>query len=151
MITANAYTVGLEGLAEELLEQTRKDALAPVAQAGQRLVDRMREKLSVRGGPSRPGDPPAMEEGALRDSIGRTGPYSDPGRVQIAVGVGVGNEATRRVAEWRSKGVEVFEYARLHEEGGVGAAGRRYPPRSYVRASELELQAEITADLERAL
>lgn len=151
MIRVESRTVGLENMAAELLEETRKDALGPVARAGQRLAERMREKLSARGGPSRPGDPPAMEEGALRDSIGRTGPFSDPGRVQVAVGVGVGDEAARRVADWKSKGINVFEYADLHENGGTGADGRRYPPRSFARAAEAELEAEITADLERAL
>lgn len=94
-----------------------------------------------------------MEEGALRDAIGRTGPMSDPGTVTAHVGVGVGREATRRVDEWKKKGINVFEYAKLLEEGGF--AGRdgsvRIAPRPYVRTSIEELRVEIFLDWEQAL
>lgn len=151
MFSITARTEGIEGLGLELLKETEKDALPLVARAGQKLVARAREKLSVRGGPSRPGDPPAMDRGALRDAIGRTAPYTEAGTVSLAWGVGVGDEAIARINEWKQKDVNVFEFAELHENGGTGADGRRYPPRSYIRSTEAELEAEVLADIEAGL
>lgn len=155
MIHLETRTAGLEGMAEEILKETANDTLAPMAQAGAKLVTRAREKLSVRGGPSRPGDPPAKETGDLQESVGRTAPYMRGGSVQIAWGVGVGDEARGRMREQAARlGVEeasLFKKANLHEHGGFGADGQRYPARPYIRPTEAELEAEITADLERAL
>lgn len=151
MFKISARTEGIQGLGAELLKETQEDVRPLIAQAGEKLVARAREKLDVRGGPSRPGDPPAKEEGALQDSIGRTGPFTRPGTVELAWGVGVGDEAARRVDEWKSRGINVFEYADLHENGGTGADGRRYPARSFVRSTELELEAGVVAGWETGL
>lgn len=151
MISLSSHTEGLNGLGLELLEQTADDVRPLIARAGQKLVELARKKLDVLGGPSRPGEPPAKETGALQDSIGRTGPFTRPGTVELAWGVGVGDEATARVAEWKSKGINVFEYAKLLEEGGTGADGRRYPPRPYIRSTESELEAQLESDIEAGL
>lgn len=151
MFSMTGRTEGINGLGLELLKQTEKDTLPLIARGGEKLVRRAREKLDIQGGPSRPGDPPAKEQGALQDSIGRTGPYTRPGIVELAWGVGVGDEALARVNEWKSRGVNVFEYADLHENGGTGADGRRYPPRSYIRSTEAELEAEVVFDVEAGL
>lgn len=155
MFSAVTRTEGIDGLGAELLAETQEDVLSLIARAGEKLVRRAREKLGVGGGPSRPGDPPAKETGALQDSIGRTGPYTKPGTVELAWGVGVGDEALARVNDWKSRGVNVFEYADLHEHGGVASAPgyhpRRYPARSYIRSTEQELEAEVVADWERGL
>lgn len=151
MFSVVTRTEGIDGLGAELLAETQEDVLSLIARAGEKLVRRAREKLGVGGGPSRPGDPPAKETGALQDSIGRTGPYTKPGTVELAWGVGVGDEALARVNDWKSRGVNVFEYAELHENGGVGADGRRYPARSFARSTEMELEAEVVADWERGL
>lgn len=139
----------------EAIEQTRKDLLSPLARVADRFIELARRKLSVRGGPSRPGEPPALNEGMLRDGIGRTGPYSDPGTVEIAWGFGVGEEAMRRIEEHASRRGEsvgeMFAIANLHEAGGVGADGRRFPPRAYIRPTEEELSAQVDADLQRAV
>ncbi len=153
MIGLRVRSEGLFGLSAELLKETAADVRPLIARAAERLERRMRGKLSVPNGPSQPGDPPAVDQGALRDSIGRTGPFTRPGSVAAAVGVGVGDEATRRVAEWKSRGVNVFEYADLHENGGMGGVGGsvRYPARSYARSAEAELEASIVSDWERGL
>lgn len=151
MISMSVETTGLAGFAKRLLRDTEQDALSPAARSAELAVRRARQKLSSRGGPSRPGEPPAMEEGALHDSIGRTGPFTRPGTVEIAWGVGIGDEALRRVNEWKAKDINVFEYAKLHEEGGTGADGRRYPPRSYLRSTEAEIEAQVTREIQGAL
>ncbi len=151
MFSITSRSEGLEGMGVELLEETRDDVRPLLARAGERLVSRARQKLDVSGGPSRSPAPPAMETGALRDSIGRTGPFTTPGVVELAWGVGVGDDALRRVNDWKGRGVNVFEYASLHERGGTGADGRRYPVRSYIRSTELELEADIVADWQAAL
>lgn len=153
MIGLRMRTEGINGMSAELLKQTEKDARPLVARAAVKLYRRIYEKLSVSTGPSAPGDPPAMDQGALRDTLGRTGPFTRPGTVSAAVGIGVGDEATQRVAEWKSRGINVFEYALLHEVGGHGGEGGqvRYPARSYLRTSEAELEAEIADDWARGL
>lgn len=153
MIKLRMRTEGIAGMSAELLTQTEKDARPLVARAAVKLYRRIYEKLSVSNGPAAPGEPPAMAEGALRDTLGRTGPFTQPGTVSAVVGIGVGDEATRRVAEWKERDVNVFEYALLHEEGGLGGEGGqvRYPARSYLRTSEAELEAEIAEDWARGL
>ena len=145
-------TTGVEGIGAELLEETAEDALSPVARAAMKLEERMKQKLSVRGR-SRPGDPPGLREGALRDAIGRTGPWRDADVVNAAVGVGAGDDAKRRIDDWKGRGVNIYEYARLLEEGGfAGPSGAaRIAPRPYIRTSFEELRNEIVADWEIAL
>lgn len=154
MIGLKVRTEGLDGiLAETLQKETAAVARPLVARAGERLMRRMREKLSTRGGPSRPGDPPALDTGALRDAIGRTGPFTEAGAITSAVGVGVGREAEARVRAQQGSDINVFDYADLHENGGFGGPGGtvRYPPRSFARAAEAEVEAQIVADWEAGL
>lgn len=151
MFSVRTETTGLAGLAESLLAETRDDLRPVVDSGGRKLEERARQKLSHRGGPSRPGDPPARETGALGDSIGRSEVRTASGEIEIEWGVGAGPSALARMRNWISRGVDVPAYAKLHEEGGVGAGGRRYPARSYLRSTELELEPAIDADLERAL
>jgi ElaB/YqjD/DUF883 family membrane-anchored ribosome-binding protein len=140
---------------EEIADEALEDLFSPVARAAEKVRGRMDEKLGrIQGRPSRPGEPPAEQVGALRDAVGRTGPFVDRGAegtvVAAAVGIGVGDEATRRVAKWKGRGVNVFEYAPLLERGGF-AGGNRIAARPYVRATVEELRAEILADWQREL
>lgn len=151
MIDFNARTEGLAGLSGELLRDTRKVARSTLSKASTPLAKRMRDKLSKRGGPSSPGDPPARVLGALRDAVGKDRPRRDGDTMSVMVGIGVGKAKARKVAEWKTKGVNVFEYALLHERGGIGADGRRYPPRSYARTAEEEAEPEVVAILEAGL
>ncbi|MDK1102495.1 MAG: hypothetical protein QGD93_02560 [Actinomycetota bacterium] len=143
-------TTGLEGLGPELIRETQKVARKALSSTSTVLARRMRQKLSKKGGPSAPGEAPARVEGALRDSIGKDRPRRDGDTMSVKVGVGVGRAKARKVDEWKAKGVNVFEYAALHEHGGIGADGRRYPPRSYARAAEEETEAEIDSMLRAA-
>lgn len=148
-------TKGLKGLWKNLIGETQRDALAPTAQAAAKIERKMYQKLSKRGGPARAGDPPAMDTGDLRKGIGRTGPFSRPGTVTAVVGYGVGDDAMRRISEIASdRGMtigEMFGKANIHEHGGIGAAGRRYPQRSYVRSTFDEMESEVVAAIRRAL
>lgn len=151
MFSIRTETTGLDGFDERLLAETRDDARPVVDASGRKLEERARQKLNVRGGPSRPGSPPARETGALQDSIGRSEVRTGSDEVEIEWGVGAGPAALARLRNWLGRGVDVRAYAELHEEGGIGADGRRYPARSYLRATEAELEPEIGVDLERAL
>ena len=144
-------TTGLEGLGPELIKETRKVGRSALSKVSTVLARRMRQKLSKRGSPSGPGEPPARVEGALRDSIGKDRPRRDGDKMSVAVGVGIGKAKARKVEEWKAKGVNVYEYAILQERGGIGADGRRYPPRSYARAAEEETEAEIDSMLRAVL
>lgn len=152
MISARVRTEGLEGFARSVIDETKRDARRPLSQGGDILPTRARQKLGSRGGPSRPGDPPARVLGALQDSIGRNSAYIKHGEdvVELAWGVGVGDDAERRVRAWLARGVDVFAYAKLHEEGGRGADGRRYPQRSYLRSTEAEEEGRVFRHVERA-
>jgi hypothetical protein len=136
-------TEGFEGFADDLLKSARKTSRTALSKAAAILARRMRENLNRRASPSTPGDPPARVTGALRASIGRDRPRWGDGVMSVAVGVGQGKAAMRRVEEWKAQGVNVFEYASLHEHGGMGADGRIYPPRSYARAAEMVAEPEM--------
>lgn len=155
MFKIEMETKGLKGWWKTLIGDTQRDALPPAAKAGEKIERRMFVKLSMRGGPSRAGDPPAMDTGDLREGIGRTGPFSTPGMVTVVVGYGVGDDAMRRIRKIASdRGMEIgelFGKANIHEHGGIGAAGRRFPQRSYVRSTFDEMEAEVVADIRRAL
>lgn len=143
MIRLEGETEGMEAMLESVVEENLEDAFSAVAEGGEMFTRAIRRKLGREGGPSAPGQPPAKDRGALQDSIGRTGPFIERGVVTLVVGVGVGDEALARVNAWKSKGVNVFEYAHLHEVGGIGADGRRYPARSYVRSTEMEIEGRL--------
>lgn len=143
-----AQTIGLKGLGDELIKEERKTSRTLLSKAGTILARKMREKLSKRGGPSRPGEPPARVMGALRDTVGKDRPRRRGERMFVAVGIGQGKAKTRKASEWQSRGVNVYAYALLHERGGFGANGRRYPARSFARAAEEEAENEIVALLE---
>ena len=144
-------TTGLEGLGPELIRETRKVGRSALSKVSTVLARRMRQKLSKRGSPSAPDEPPARVEGALRDSIGKDRPRRDGDKLSVSVGPGVGKAKARKVDEWKAKGVNIYEYAWTHEHGGVDKAGRRYPARSYARAAEEETEAEIDSMLQAAL
>ncbi len=146
-------TQGLEGFGEELLRGTLKVAKSALSKAATPFARQMRNNLSKRGGPARPGDPPARLEGALRDTVGKDRPRASADGLEVAVGIGigVGKAKAAKVAEWKGKGINVFEYAVLHERGGIGADGRRYPPRPYARTAEAQVEAEVDAILQELL
>ncbi len=144
-------TTGLEGLGPQLIRETQKVGRSALSKVSTVLARRMRQKLSKRGSPSSPGSPPARVEGALRDSIGKDRPRRDGDTLSVTVGVGVGRAKARKVQEWKAKGVNVFEYAALQEHGGIGANGRRYPPRPYARTAEEETEAEIDSMIQEIL
>ncbi len=145
-------TTGLEGLGPELIRETQKVGRSALSKVSTILARRMRQKLSKKGSPSAAGEAPARVEGALRDSIGKDRPRRDGDELRVTVGVGVGRAKAAKVAEWKAKGVNVFEYALLHERGGAfHADGRRYPARSYARAAEEETEAEIDSMLQELL
>ena len=142
---------GLEGFGDDLIVATRKVASSTLSRAATILARAYRNKLSKRGGPSRPGDPPARVTGALRDTVGKDRPRRDGAEMSVAVGIGMGRAKAARVAHWKAEGINVFEYAALHEHGGVGADGRRYPARSFARAAEEETEQEIVQLMEAEL
>ncbi len=147
-----AETLNLQDvLGPELLKETRKVGRSTLSKAGTILAKRMRQLLSSRGGPSRPGDPPAKETGALRSTVGKDRPRRDGDSMSVMVGIGVGKAKARKVAELKAQGTNVFEYAWNHEFGGLGAKGRRYPARSYARAAEMQSESEIVALFEKVL
>lgn len=151
MIIVEVETTGIAGIGEELLRDARAVAKSALSKAATPLARRMRNKLSQRGGPSRPGDPPARVTGALRDTVGKDRPRVDRGDISVDVGIGVGKAKARRVAHWKTEGINVFEYALLHEHGGIGADGRRFPARPFARPAEEEAEGEISAILEAEL
>lgn len=136
-------TFGLDGLGADLIRETRKIARPLVGKAGNILRKRIKDKLKKRGGPSRPGDPPAREEGALLSVIGRDRPRRLGDTFSVEVGVGAGKSAIARAEKWKGDGINVYEYAWLQEHGGIGADGRLFPARSYVRAAAEEVEAQI--------
>ena len=145
-------TLGLQDvLGPELLKETRKVGRATLSKAGTILARVMRQKLSARGGPSRPGDPPAKVLGVLRSTVGKDRPRRRGDKLYVDVGIAAGRAKTRKAIEWKAKGHNVYAYAKLQEEGGLGAGGRRYPARSYARAAEMEAEREIVSLFESAL
>ncbi len=148
-----ATTEGLEGFGDELLRGTLKVAKSTLSKAATPFARQMRNNLSRRGGPSRPGSPPAKDEGFLRAAVGKDRPrVADDGMsVSVAVGIGVGKAKAAKVAEQKGQGVNVFEFAILHERGGIGADGRRYPARPYARLAEAQVEAEVDQILREGL
>lgn len=150
MFGMRVRTEGAKGIGRDALRETHEDVLSPLARTAVKMVDEMRSNLGKAGGPSRPGEPPARETGALQDSVGRTAPYDDGDRVVIAIGIGVGSEAQARVDSWRGRGEDVLAKAALHERGGFGADGRRFPPRAFARVAEEAAEPTLDAELKRA-
>ncbi len=142
-------TTGLKGLAPELIKLERKTSRTVLSKVATVLRRRMVQKLSTRGGPSAPGDPPARDEGHLRSVIGKDRPRRKDEIFTVAVGVGEGKAAARKVAELKAEGVEIFAIAVVHEHGGF-FNGRRYPARSFARSAEEEVVAEIDSVLRQA-
>lgn len=145
LLSMTATTEGLEGFSDELLAGTMKVAKSTLSKAATPFARHMRNNLSKRGGPSRPGQPPAKDEGFLRAAVGKDRPrvHKSGLEVSVAVGIGIGKAKAAKVAEQKGQGVNVFEYAILHERGGIGADGRRYPARSYARLAEAQAEAEV--------
>ncbi len=146
-------TTGIDGIAQELLRDTRAITKSALSKAATPLARRMRDLLSRTDGPSSPGEPPARVSGALRSAVGKDRPKVDRvGDVFVHVGIGVGAAKARLVAKLKGEGINVFEYAALQEYGGIfHADGRRYPARSYARRAESESETEIAAILQREL
>lgn len=148
MIVISTKTEGIDGMGDDLLRGTLAIAKSTLSKAATPFARQMRNNLSKRGGPASPGAPPARVEGALRDAVGKDRPrVGKDFEISVAVGIGVGKAKARKVEEWKGKGINVFEYAILHEFGGVGADGRRYPPRSYARLAESQVEGEVDAIL----
>ena len=145
-------TLGLQDvLGPELLKETRKVGRATLSKAATILARRMRQKLSVRGGPSRPGDPPAKVLGVLRSTVGKDRPRREGDLLYVNVGIAAGKAKERKAIEWKAKGHNVFAYAKVQEEGGFYPNGRKYPARPYARPAEMESEGEIDALFKSAL
>jgi hypothetical protein len=148
-------TMVLEGIVEETVE----DGLRVVRSVADKMVERAKQKLSVRGqGPSRPGEPPAMHEGMLVDGIGRTPGFVSrkKGVISVAWGFGIGKEALARVEAWAARRGEdrgtMFAIANMNEYGSVNYdLARSHPPRPFVRNTEAEMQGEAVAEIEDAI
>lgn len=144
-------TTGIDGISEELLGDARAVAKSTLSKAATPLKRNMVRLLNVTGGPSSPGQPPAKLTGELRSTIGKGRPKLEDGDVVVHVGPGEGKAAAGKVAALRAEGTEIFAALVLHEFGGLGADGRRYPARSYARRAEQESEGEISAIIEREL
>ena len=143
-------TTGLQTVDRDIREM-RKDARRALSKSATVMRRAYARNLSKRRGPSAPGDPPARVEGALRDTVGKDRPRRDEDNFSVAIGIGVGKAKANKVAEWKARGINVYAYAALHERGGIGAGGRRYPPRPFARPAEEETEAEIRSILEDGL
>jgi hypothetical protein len=144
-------TTGIDGISRELLRDATAVAKSALSKASTPLKRGMVRLLNVTGGPSSPGQPPAKLTGELRSTIGKGRPVVEDGDVVVHVGPGEGKAAAAKVAALRAEGTEIFAALVLHEFGGIGADGRRYPARSYARRAEREAEGEISAILEREL
>lgn len=147
----DVVTTGIDGISVELLRDARAAAKSALSKAATPLKRGMVRLLSVEGGPSSPGQPPAKLTGELRSTIGKGRPVVEDGDVVVHVGPGEGAAAARTVSALKGEGIDIFAPLVLHEFGGIGADGRRYPARSYARRAEAEAEAEISAILQREL
>ena len=149
-------TFGVRGMSAQLGEETMRDGLRGMIKAADKLVARAKQKLSTRGdGPSRPGEPPAMHEGMLRDGIGRTAGVANRGSAAVAWGFGVGPEALAKMeahAARRGETLgEMFAIGNMNEYGSVNYdLARSHPPRPFIRPTEEELKDEVVRDVEAA-
>lgn len=149
-------TFGVRGMSAQLAEDTMRDGLRAMIKAADKLVARAKQKLSVRGdGPSRPGSPPALHEGMLRDGIGRTEGTAVRGAAGVAWGFGVGPEALRKMEEHAARRGEtlgeMFAIGNMNEFGSVNyALARSHPQRPFIRTTEEELKDEVVRDIEEA-
>ncbi len=145
-------TLGLHDiLGPQLLKETRKVGRSTLSKAGTILARRMRQLLSKRGGPSRPGDPPAKVLGVLRSTVGKDRPRRRGDLMYVDVGIAAGKAKERKAIEQKAAGHNVYAYAKVQEEGGFYPNGRRYPARSYARRAEMEVEAEIVSLFEADL
>ena len=153
MISFDARTTGLEGLEKADIRELRKAARSALSKAATPFAKKYRDNLSKRrrGKPSPPGEPPARVTGALRDTVGKDRPRRKDDVMSVAIGIGVGKAKARRVQHWRSQGINVYAYALLLERGGKGAGGRQYPPRSFARLAEEQVEAEVVSILTESL
>jgi hypothetical protein len=150
-------TIGVVGMGDELAQQTLRDVLRASIKGADKLVARTKQKLSTRGdGPSRPGEPPALHEGMIRDGIGRTDGLVNRGAAIVAWGFGVGREALAKMqahAARRGETLgEMFAIGNMNEFGSVNYdLARSHPQRPFIRSTEEELKDEVVADIERAM
>lgn len=145
-------TVGLDDFSKDVWRQTLKDSVAPVRDGARLLAEKMEEALSGSAG-SAPGLPPGLVEGHLRNSIGYEEPETSVKHASVIsdVGMGAGRAATLRVRESQAAGVNPFEYGWNLEHGGIGAFGRREPPRPFVRTTVAKHEAAVLRIFEEAL
>lgn len=142
---------GLDELPAELVAELRGTAENAVVDAADFFVANLKRTLSgersgrpykvSQRGPlhiaSRPGEPPAVLFGHLRNSVGRGDPkWSDGVEVSIEVGVGLGVQQSGEVAE---------NYAARLEFGGTDSRGVYIAPRPYMEPTYLAVQGPIEA------
>lgn len=150
---------GLEALAEGILQEIRPDAMIVMKTALVRFERIIKETLSgVRTGrtyivsktgkvhiASAPGEPPAVLEGNLRNSVGHSEPQAWGWEIRGEVGVGLGQPP---------KGDDVDpakSYARRLELGGVDSRGVMIEPRPYMAPAADKAEPMITALFEEKL
>lgn len=128
-------------LENRTVEQAKRAATNVASTAAREL----KRRVSKRGGPSKPGEPPRVEEDHLHQSIGYSrgkvegrlgtvGPsgavsrtaagtvraYRQPQELIVSAGFGVGlGLGYRNLQKSIAQGVNVFEYALLLEQGGI--------------------------------
>ena len=144
MIEVRVDTIGMEGFAEELLDELRPRAAAAVRDGAILLESQMKHVLTGRrhGRPyktsktgrlhiaSAPGEPPAVMFGRLRNSIAHTDPEWDGDQVEAETGTNI-------------------VYARRLEEGGRDSRGVYIAPRPYARPAMEQATPAIERRLEQ--
>lgn len=151
---------GLDGLGEDVLEAMKPKAEKVMWEAGARFAAELKTTLtgartgrsyrvSKSGRPhvaSRPGEPPAVLTGALRNSMGFSRPKWEGWTVGIEVGSGLGVGADGKKRE---------VYDRLLEWGGIiqhpNGALIRILPRPYMAPTALKMEPIIDRLFEAGL
>lgn len=149
MIEFRGQTFGLDEFNLDVRRETLRDAKPLVAESARLIADRMRREVE-RVGPTPPGTPVGKEDGYLQGAIGSSTAEIHRDTVTAFVGVGAGRDGRAGAAAGRAAGVNVFEYATVHEYGGR-FAGRTYPPRSFVRYTVSLMEPHVDALLEAGL
>lgn len=138
--------VGLDTMAAEEFEALRPAAEGAIMAATLYYEGKVKQKLRnipartgrvyvIRGRrhqASAPGEPPALEEGKLRQSITHSDPRWEGDNVSAEVGTSM-------------------PQGRILELGGVGGNGSRILPRPYFSSTWLEEEEKIQSILDRAV
>jgi len=151
LLKLEGKTVGLEGIAEDLMGETAMDALPIVADAAASIRNRMKINVSKTFGPSSPGEYPAKVAGHLQDSIGASDAKITGRAVTAFFGVGAGRDGAAGAAKAKADGVNIYAEANSLEFGSVTKKGARRAARPFVRSTIAAMENDIVSLLERRL